>query len=74
MGNHYEDDYCQIAAEILTGRRNAVGLLDYRFINFLTETAKETEAAGGKLISRQVIALAISTWEMVNKLPACPSE
>lgn len=63
---NYENRWCAIAAKILTGNIDNAGLLNYDLINFLNEVAQNCKCVGGELVSRQVIALAVVTWQRIH--------
>jgi len=70
LGEPYDNEHCRIAAKMLTDNENDVGLLHYEFIKYLNYLATLIEIAEGHLASRQIIALAIATWEMHTGLSA----
>ena len=41
------------------------------FVEYVLKTDDLAGEAGGSIASRQIIALAISTWEMINKESVC---
>ena len=58
-------NYKKIVAEML-GIED-YGILHYDFVNYLDTINQLTCHNGGKLISRQVIALAVATWKRMNQ-------
>lgn len=60
MALDYDNEHCRIAALMLY---TEPGLLDYRLVEYLNHIAILTHNAGGELVSRQVIAMAIVAWE-----------
>lgn len=60
MAIDYDNQHCKIAAQMLYSEP---GLLDYRLVEYLNRVAMLTYNAGGLLVSRQVIAMAIVAWE-----------
>ena len=65
-----DNPHCRLAAKILTGDEDNYGILDYRFVRYLNTTAERVGFVGGALISRQIVALAITTWETITGLSA----
>lgn len=61
MALNYENEICQIAAQML---HTEPGLLDYRLVEYLNEIDSLVHIADGQLVSRQrqIVALAIVTW------------
>ena len=41
-------------------------VLHWDFVKYLDEIVRHTRQQGGELVSRQVIALAIVTWQRMN--------
>lgn len=60
MTLNYEKDVCKIAAEML---HTEPRLLDYRLAEYLIELDELVEITGGHVASRQIVALAILTWQ-----------
>lgn len=60
MTQNFENKHCKIAAQMLSSEP---GLLDYRLADYLNLIAELVKIAGGELVSRQVIAAAILTWQ-----------
>ena len=58
--NESKNEHCNMAAQMLG---SLPALLDYRLVAYLNRIACLTHIAGGKLISRQVIAAAIVSWQ-----------
>lgn len=56
----YRNGHCEMAARMLN---TEAGLLDYRLIEYLNRIAWLVSNANGVLVSRQVIAAAIITWQ-----------
>jgi len=60
MSLYYHNEHCKIAAYMLNTEPS---LLDYHLVEYLNSVAEFVEKAGGKLRSRQIIALAIASWQ-----------
>jgi len=59
MALNYENDICKMAAKMLY---TEPGLLDYRLVEYLNELDTMI-VLGGQVASRQIVALAILTWQ-----------
>ena len=55
----YDSDMFQIAAQILN---TTPDMLDHKLVNYLEELEELVIITGGRVASRQIVALAVLTW------------